>query len=171
MYVAGNADNYPIEYYDEDKKSFCGVIPDLLEEISNISGLNFVYINGNKGNENLLGENLQADIVSSASEGASYGKEYYELITYKKNGEIIKSGIVFTTLIEDNIIYKIKTSANGISIDEKNGILLSYTSQNTKTNFTWIAILLVITLLLTTFKLSLLFTANFSNTLFVSVKV
>lgn len=59
LYVAGNPDNYPIEYYDEDAKAYKGIIPDLLSKISKHSKLNFVYINGNKNERFEMGENLQ----------------------------------------------------------------------------------------------------------------
>ena len=39
IYVAGSPDNYPVEFYDEDKKAYCGIIPDMLTVISERSGL------------------------------------------------------------------------------------------------------------------------------------
>lgn len=144
LYVAGNPDNYPIEYYDEDAKAYKGVIPDLLSKISKHSGLNFVYINGNKNDRNKMGENLQADIVSSLEANTSYGKDYLELISYEKNGETQKVGIVFTSIAEDSQITAIKNAAKDISEIERNGIYLSYASQTSKTNYKW----LIFTLLL-----------------------
>ncbi|MBQ3022978.1 MAG: EAL domain-containing protein [Clostridia bacterium] len=135
LYVAGNPDNYPIEYYDEDAKMYKGVIPDLLSEISRHSGHNFVYINGNKNERNKMGENLQADIVSSLDGNTSYGKDYLELISYEKNGETRKAGLVFTTIADDDEIFAIKTAVNKISEAEKNGIYISYASQTSKTNY------------------------------------
>ena len=136
LYVAGNPDNYPIEYYDEDAKMYKGVIPDLLSEISRHSGHNFVYINGNKNERNKMGEDLQADIVSSLDGNTSYGKDYLELISYEKNGETRKAGLVFTTIADDDEIFAIKTAVNKISEAEKNGIYISYASQTSKTNYT-----------------------------------
>jgi len=101
LYIAGNPNNYPIEYYDDDANAYKGVIPDLLSKISEHSGLNFVYINGNKNDNHKMGENLQADIISSADGITSYGKGYLELISYEKNGEIIKSGLAFTAITDD----------------------------------------------------------------------
>ena len=44
VYIAGNPDLYPIEYYDSTEKVYKGIIPDLYEKISQFSGLNFTYI-------------------------------------------------------------------------------------------------------------------------------
>ena len=137
LYVAGNPDNYPIEYYDEDAREYKGVIPDLLSEISEHSGLNFVYINGNKNDRFEMGENLQVDIVSSLYTNTSYGKEYIELISYEQDGKTQKSGLVFTTVADYDDIAAIKTALNEISPDERNGIYLSYASQTSKTGYKW----------------------------------
>ena len=34
VYVAGNPDFYPVEYYDPDSRGYKGMMPDLLEKIS-----------------------------------------------------------------------------------------------------------------------------------------
>ncbi len=148
LYVAGNPDNYPIEYYDEDAKMYKGVIPDLLSEISKHSGLNFVYINGNKNDRFEMGENLQADIISSLEANISYGKDYLELISYEKNGETRKAGLVFTTIADDDEIAAIKPAINKISESEKNGIYMSYASQTSKTNYKWLIFTLLLSCIL-----------------------
>ena len=150
IYVAGSPDRYPIEYYDSDLQSYCGVIPDLLKEISSYSGINFVYINGDKKDKNMLGKNLQADIISCAQsdENLSYAKDYIELISYEDNGEIIKCGLIFTTLAKDDKIDIIKSAAKEISSDKRNGIYLSYTSQNAKTEYKWLIAAIIAAVLL-----------------------
>lgn len=138
IYVAGNPDNYPIEYYDKETKSYKGVIPDLLWEISARSGLDFVYINGDKKNREMLGENLQVDIVSSVDGSASYGKDYIELVSYEKEGEIIKTGLSFTSLADETKVAQIKSAVGEIAMAERDGIYLSYASQNTKIHYKWL---------------------------------
>ncbi len=151
VYVAGSPDNYPVEYYDEDTKSYKGVIPDLLNKISEYSGLNFVYINGDKKNKDISGKNFQVDIVSSANKISSYGKEYFEMISYDKGGKTIKAGLIFTTLLDDSKITAIKSAANKISLNERNGIYLSYASRKEKTDYKWLVGSVVLSLLLLAF--------------------
>ena len=157
LYVAGNPDNYPIEYYDEDAKAYKGVIPDLLSEISKHSGLDFVYINGNKNERYKMGENFQVDIISSADEITSYGKEYLELISYEKNGKTQKTGLVFTTIADEAGIAAIKTATNKISGARKSGIYLSYASQTSKTGYKWFIGALILSFLLLIFVVFLFF--------------
>ena len=157
LYVAGNPDNYPIEYYDEDAKAYKGIIPDLLSKISKHSKLNFVYINGNKNERFEMGENLQVDIVSSSDENASYGKEFFELISYEKDGETQKAGLVFTTIADDSKIFAIKAAADKISGTEKNGIYLSYATQISKTSYKWLIGTVMLSFILLTFVVFLFF--------------
>lgn len=150
MYVAGDSDNFPIEYYDETLEKYCGIIPDLLEIISERSGVKFVYINGNKTNKNNLGENLQIDIVSSATGDSSlaYYKDYLKLVSFEKDGKTVESGLVFTALSDDDVISKIKTAESEISEDIKSGIYLSYAIESGRTNYLLILLALVFCLLL-----------------------
>ena len=150
IYVAGNPDNYPVEFYDKDKKEYCGIIPDMLGIISERSGVDFVYINGNKTDKNAMGENLQVEIVSSSVPDSSlpYYKDYLELVSVEKDGETVKSGLVFTSLADDELILKTKAAANEISEDVKSGIYLSYAVESSKINYFWLIISLFACLLL-----------------------
>ncbi len=137
VYVAGSPDNYPIEFYDEEKDTYSGIIPDMLTVISERSGVDFVYINGNKTDKITMGENLQVEIVSSSANDSqlSYYKDYLELLSFEEDGETVKSGLVFTSLADDTVISKIKTATSGISEDIKSGIFLSYATESSKINY------------------------------------
>ncbi len=150
IYVVGSPDNYPVEFYDEDKKAYCGIIPDMLGIISEHSGVDFVYINGNKADKNALGENLQAEIVSSSVPDSSlpYYKDYLELVSFEKDGERVESGLIFTSLSDDTVILKIKAATNEISEEVKSGIYLSYAVGNSKINYFWLISSLFVCLLL-----------------------
>ncbi len=150
VYVAGSPDNYPVEYFDEDLGEYRGIIPDLLHKISERSDVDFVYINGDKKDKNMLGENLQVDIVScvNGSETIEYKKDYLELISYREDGNTIQCGLVFTELLDEEKITTIKQTASEISANEKNGIYLSYASKNEKTDFKWLIVSLAFVLLL-----------------------
>ena len=153
VYVAGQSDQYPLEYYDEDLQKYRGVIPDLLEKISRVSGLNFVYINGDKKDKNQMGENLQVEIVSLSREGGEmpFQKDYLELISYDDGEKTVKWGFVFTPLADDGLIASIKEAAGTISSDERNGIYLSYASKHQKKGYLWFALSLVFSLALLAF--------------------
>lgn len=65
VYVAGNPDCYPIEYYDEKEECYRGVLPELLADISEESGVDFVYVGGGgKDRRASLAQNRQVELVS-----------------------------------------------------------------------------------------------------------
>ncbi|MBR2847030.1 MAG: EAL domain-containing protein [Clostridia bacterium] len=136
VYVAGSPGDYPVEYYDDKSGEYCGIIPDLLEEISKRSGINFVYVNGDKTSKAAWGQNLQVDIVTVLSNDyIPFGKEYLELMSYEYDGETKKCGLVFTNITKEDDVAKIRAAAYEISADKKSGIYLNYASANTKTDY------------------------------------
>ena len=44
VYVAGNPELYPIEYYDNARGEYRGLVPDMLRDISSRTGIDFTYI-------------------------------------------------------------------------------------------------------------------------------
>lgn len=73
VYVAGNPDWYPVEYYDEETGAYEGVLPRVLEVVSERMGVDFAYVHA--GPEDLrerLAANGQVEIVSGCSDGDAW---------------------------------------------------------------------------------------------------
>ena len=70
IYVAGNPNAYPLEYYEEETDSYQGVIPYLLEQFSAQSDYEIRYYpTDGKDQRSHLAENLQVDLLSGYQEG------------------------------------------------------------------------------------------------------
>ena len=70
IYVAGNPDAYPLEYYSPNSKSFEGVIPQLLQEFSQGSDYEIVYYQpGETDLRRRLAKNQQVDLLSGYEPG------------------------------------------------------------------------------------------------------
>ena len=66
VFIAGNPDMYPLEYYDSALNEYRGVLPDLYEKISEETGISFTYIYSSSQNkQEYLATNGQVDIVSA----------------------------------------------------------------------------------------------------------
>ena len=66
IYVAGNPDFYPIEYYDELDDAYKGVMPRLLSRISETMGVDFAYVSAGKTDKRVqLASNGQVELVSA----------------------------------------------------------------------------------------------------------
>ena len=65
IYVAGDPNAYPVEYYDFRTETFQGMIPKLLEEFSAQTSYDIRYFSeGKKDVREQLADNLQVDMVS-----------------------------------------------------------------------------------------------------------
>lgn len=70
IYVAGNPDAYPLEYYDEATGTYQGVIPQLLARFSEESVYDVVYYSPQaKDQREHLAKNLQVDLLSGYTQG------------------------------------------------------------------------------------------------------
>ncbi len=150
VYVAGSADMYPMEYYDEENEQFAGIIPQLLERISTYSGIDFVYINGDNPDKESMGNNLQVEIVSSATEFKEkyYCKDYIELVSYEDNGKTERIGLIFTSLASDELIASVKAAAEKILTPEKNGIILSAIGEESTSIIGWVITIILLCIML-----------------------
>ena len=106
IYVAGNPDNYPVEYYDAESETFCGAIPSFLEEFSEEYGYDLRYLQPEADdNREKFAENEQVDVISGCD-----GDEHYRnisgepvvLFRYYKSGEETQSVIFFTSVAPES---------------------------------------------------------------------
>jgi len=148
IYVAGSPDMYPIEFYDEKEDAYSGMVPEMLNKISEKTGIDFVYINGNKADKIKMGENRQVEIVSCVKNKEGNFADYVELISYKESGEVISVGIGFTDIASKDTVSKIKAAAGEISQAEKNGIILKYVKDSDGINPIWLVSTIALVLLL-----------------------
>ena len=144
VYVAGNPDFYPVEYYDEKTEKYQGIVPDILAKISQDTGVDFVYINGNKSPKDVLGKNLQAEIISAhrAGEHQAFIADYAEVFSYTKDGKTENIGFAFTEIADKEVITKIKDSVASLDKTQVNGIVLKYTEKKAENSWLiWIELL------------------------------
>lgn len=133
IYVAGNPDSYPIEYYDPDSESYRGVIPGMLETISEKTGISFVYIAaGDKNEQRRLSRNNQAELITAISlqDTSCTVTEKYPVLTIRANGEDETYCVGFTKIASGELIEAVTSAFSEISDEEKMGILVSYTAAN-----------------------------------------
>lgn len=127
IYIAGNPDRYPVEYFDMDSETYQGLVPELLELISQETEIDFTYISA--GSENLqksLYKNHQVDMVTAiASTDAAFANMEREVIlTTEVDGEIIEYGIGFTEVISHVKKDRILNALSEISEAQKTGLLI-----------------------------------------------
>ena len=77
IYVAGNPDLYPLEYYDRESGTYRGAIPAFLEGFAQAYGYDLRYLEpGSRDRRAELASNRQVDLISGCRSGEHY--EYTE---------------------------------------------------------------------------------------------
>ena len=133
IYIAGNPDCFPIEYYDSDSESFCGVIPDIMEKISDKTGLSFSYISAStKNRQKELSRNNQAELVTAIKNehNECQVSEVVPILKSSLNGKDVTYCIGFTEIASQELISKVKAACSEISEKEKTGLLISNAADN-----------------------------------------
>ena len=104
VYIAGNPDMYPLEFYNEKTKCYEGILPKIYEQISQQTGIDFSYISADsKDRQKELCENFQVEIASAHHQGEISLSKEIELFSYDKDGKKQTVCIGFTKIINPDI--------------------------------------------------------------------
>lgn len=108
LYIAGNPDMYPLEYYNRETEAYEGILPGIYEEISAKTGIHFAYIAADsEDRQKELAENFQVEVVSVYHKGELSVAQEIELFSYVKDGQVYIACIGFTKIIDPEIADKI----------------------------------------------------------------
>lgn len=131
VYIAGNPDMYPIEYYDAESKSYKGVIPDMLKIVSEKTGIDFMYIcRGMDNMQEELSRNGQVEMLTAVSADAEYDfTQKIPVISYEKDGMPQTYCICFTRTADSAKKTLTETALSRIMDTQKNGLLISNTDR------------------------------------------
>lgn len=129
IYVAGSQDHAPFEYYDQQREEYRGIFPDLLEEISRQSGLQFAYLSPGEPKEQQAG-NLQAEIVSDISREESQELElsYCGVFSFEEDGDQREIGFAFTSIASEQLKEQFQTALEELGPSAREQLLISYLS-------------------------------------------
>lgn len=127
IYVCGNPNAYPIEYYDSKTKTYKGVIPDMLKKVSEDTGIDFVYIyTGSSKKQRSIAKNKQAEMITAVLIEKDYDlTKKLPVISYETGDKKETYCIGFTDITDKEKAETIKNALSEISEDEKNGFLIS----------------------------------------------
>ncbi|MGI6530120.1 MAG: EAL domain-containing protein [Clostridia bacterium] len=129
VYVAGNPNLYPIEYYDSKDKEYKGVIPQLLKEFSDNSQYEIVYLRpGEEDNRKYLLKNLQVELVSGCQLQDGFDEELWNagitVIRAERQGIDKEIRILLTEIVDDNLANSLSEYLSNISEKKMNGLML-----------------------------------------------
>lgn len=136
VYVAGNPDLFPFEYYDARSKSYQGILPELYQQISQATGLEFVYIHpGMLNQQNRLAKNGQVELVSAHVGGQVEAAER-ELILLQYDGDT-EICVGFTTITPGWVEKVIRSSLEDLSAQQVLELTLSVPEPQPEQKLYW----------------------------------
>lgn len=138
VYVAGNPDWYPVEYYDPDTESYEGVLPELLKRVGEKTGLTFTYIRaGQTDLRQRLARNGQVEIVSGCTpdspevQAAGTAAVSTVLTIPKSDGELTVC-LAFTEIAGDELMGTVEAALRELSQQETAGLVLRFMAEHTE---------------------------------------
>lgn len=101
FYIAGNPNLYPIEYYDKESKEYKGVLTEIYKQLSDATGMDFVYIRGSEVNrQEALARNKQVEIVSAhITDTVGFLSDSVHLVSFQRDGEAVSVSLGFTDIM------------------------------------------------------------------------
>ena len=149
VYVAGNPDFYPIEYYDEESGAYEGILPEILEKVSEKTGMDFVYVSGGrKIRQKNLAENCQVEMVSAHDEDRKTDWNLQDdllLFRVEREKENVEVYIGFTRIASNDLITKVQKALEEICREDLSGIAVSYVMEQKEQHFPKKVLLIVLT--------------------------
>ena len=157
IYIAGNPDKFPVEYYNSDTRCYEGILPELLKQIGEKTGLRFTYIQAGKNDERMrLAKNGQVELISGYGADRNFVNELKlrtspVILKWSESGEAEEVYLVFTVIAGEEQIQMIENSLAEISGSELAEMTVSHwmTEERSKIpTWTWIAVAVVFILLI-----------------------
>ena len=139
IFISGNPDLFPLEYYNKNEKCYQGVVPSLMEEFSESSDYEIVYMN-HKGKDNRKDDynNFQADMISGISlknmPDLNNDEELITLLTSNIDGNEYSFSILITLNASNKFKEQFKTFMDEVYANNKTTELISMNSKQHKEN-------------------------------------
>lgn len=137
VFVAGNPDLFPLEYYDKATGTFQGIIPELLEEFSEKTGYKIEYYRpGRKDLRYELAENQQVDILSGCVSGEDFEhtrEDAVVILKSRRDGEPIVYQLWVTDVAYPELLEDLNTFFAGVGQETLTGLMVEAAGERWET--------------------------------------
>ncbi|MGI6069647.1 MAG: EAL domain-containing protein [Blautia sp.] len=135
IYIAGTPDEYPFFYYDKTEKTYEGIVPEILEQAAEESGLRLSYIYASsKDRREELAEDLQVELV------CTYGMEEDTvekagliqgpvLFSYEREGMSVPVSLAYTSIMDGEAAARLEEALPKTGEEQIQGMLVEYAQQ------------------------------------------
>lgn len=149
IYVAGNPDLYPLEYYNEETKAYEGVLPEIYQRIAKKQGMDLCYVSAGSDNlQDRLAKNNQVEFVSAHYQGEVKGlQEEYQIASFEKKGKKYTICIGFTGIASGDTVELLKKELEVVDnqVILSNVLAETVDKRNQPSYMWWIVIIVALT--------------------------
>ncbi len=134
VYIAGNPDAYPVEYYDALSGTYQGLIPELLRNFSQETGYDIQYYEaGKEDRREQLASSRQVDLISGLNGSEQIAHKSGSTITLLETGGVTASSYNLCLLdtAPEALGEELREYFSGVSHAEKTGMLIEASRQDT----------------------------------------
>lgn len=142
--VIGHKDFYPIEYYNKKTEMYDGVMPSILKQISENTGIDFVYIHKDNKSRSATAEQYKADIVSAYSSDSAdaLASNTVDAVVYSYLGKTVHIGFAFTDYADGELKELFRSEIEKLSYEEIYGYFIKQSYDNPNSSATSLIIAL-----------------------------
>lgn len=131
VYIAGNPDLYPIEYYDSEQQCYRGILPELLQVVAEDTGISFAYVNAGGDDSRLeMARNSQVEMVTAFRRG-EFNRTVLPVqrtvLTTETDGGETAICVGFTGIIKEELRERIVEALEAIPEEDKTTLAISFT--------------------------------------------
>ncbi len=145
VFVAGNMDLYPIEYYNDSTGDFEGVFPEIYKEISGRTGLDIVYVYDEKMPQYQAAVQYSCDLVSAfiTDSETFLAEDSVTVFSYNVDGKIVNLGVAFTENCDPDTAIVLKNELMKVTAEDINGHLVMSLRQKDNHRFFDVTLILL----------------------------
>lgn len=132
IYVGGMPDSWPFEFYDSEKASYQGILPEILDTAAGQADMEIRYVNGSKEDNRLsLAGNMQVDAVWTMgltdgeleAAGLHKGKT---VISFQDGEERIDICLAYTKSMQSEAEEALEAALYRVNEERTEGLLVQY---------------------------------------------
>ena len=142
IFVSGNPNLYPIEYYDAAEKTYQGLLPALLQEFSAQGAYKIEYLESGPKDERFQKyKNRQAELVSGCSLADGFDASAWQagipVFLSEQDGVPVEYRILFTQLADEQLRQALSTFFSSLPPAHQNELLLAEIAPQTPWILPW----------------------------------
>lgn len=135
IYVGGMPDSWPFEFYDSEKASYQGILPEILDTAAGQADMEIRYVNGSKEDNRLsLAGNMQVDAVWTMgltdgeleAAGLHKGKT---VISFQDGEERIDICLAYTKSMQSEAEEALEAALYRVNEERTEGLLVQYAKE------------------------------------------